>query len=357
MSGRIKLVYTISKDAFDLIRRGGAVLESGGVRDTSGRLLELAVPGKQTIGNGPAKLFVPGGAFSGINMASSLACNVQCAFIQKGVNEANIKLDELLTGQNQIISGLQTITGLEIANLVVGLINVGVSLVYLSKIKAQVTEVQSSLDELKAHLDDLRNHIEKQEFSKYKQEYIECSSYMSKFIETLRFSDARIDDAAYLIMLSHTESYLETIIEKFNEHEINGTLGCNIIFGLVPLYVQAIKIYSSKFCYKHFEVPEAYNRCLEIIGKINSDTFRNEMKRYLLIDCPQITMENKYKSFSGIMASIQNCIYNLEFEKDMWAALPQKDYENLDQIIMDKIKSDDSIIEYDDNRVYIPIEV
>ena len=175
MNGRVKLIYTISNEAFDLIRKGKAVLESGGVRDMSGRLLELAVPGKQTAAMGSVKLSIAGKVFSGINMVSSVACNVQCAFIQKGVNEANIKLDKLLTGQNQIISGLQLITGLEIANLAVGLVNVGISLVYLPKIKAQLTEVQDSIDELRNQIDELKNHIEKQELYKYRQEYIKYS--------------------------------------------------------------------------------------------------------------------------------------------------------------------------------------
>ena len=357
MNGRVKLIYTISNEAFDLIRKGKAVLESGGVRDMSGRLLELAVPGKQTAAMGSVKLSIAGKVFSGINMVSSVACNVQCAFIQKGVNEANIKLDKLLTGQNQIISGLQLITGLEIANLAVGLVNVGISLVYLPKIKAQLTEVQDSIDELRNQIDELKNHIEKQELYKDRQEYIKYSSSLMNFIENLEFPNAIINGAVNVNTLSEIEAYLRDIILKFNDHDIDGSLGSNIIFSLTPLYIYAVKMYSSKFYYETFRIPNVYNKCLEVIEEINSDTFRDAMKRYLLVDCPKITMENKYNSFAGIMAVIQKGKENLETEKDMWAVLPQKTYENLDQIIMDKIKSDDAVIEYDDSRVYIPIEV
>lgn len=357
MSGRIKLVYTISNEAFDLIRKGKAVLESGGVRDMSGRLLELAVPGKQTDAMGSIKLSIAGKVFSGINMVSSVACNVQCAFIQKGVNEANIKLDELLAGQNQIISGLQVITGLEIANLAVGLVNVGISLAYLPKIKAQLVEVQNSIDELKNHIDELKIHIEKQELYGYRQEYIKYSSSLINFIENLGFTNAITNGIVNVNTLSEVEAYLRDIISKFNNHDIDGTLGGDIIFSLTPLYIYAVKMYSSKFYYGTYRIPNVYNKCLEVIEEINSDIFRDAMKRHLLIDCPEIIMENKYKCFSGMIAVIQKGKEHLEIEKNMWPTLPQSTYENLDQIIMNKIKSDNTVIECDGNRVYIPIEV
>lgn len=349
MSGRVKLIYTISNEAFDLIRKGNAILESGGVRDMSGRLLELAVPGEQTVGMGSIKLSIAGKVFSGINMASSLAGNVQCAFIQKSVNEANIKLDKLLEGQNQIISGLQLITGLEIANLAVGLVNVGISLIYLPKIKAQVTEVQNSLDELK-------DHIEKQELYEYKKEYNKYSSSLMNFIENVQFANAIVNGTVNANTLSEVEAYLKDIILKFNNYDIDGSLGSDIIFSLTPLYIYAVKMYSSKFYYETRRIPNVYNKCLEVIEEINSDTFRDAMKRHLLINCPEIIMENKYKYFSGMITATQKSKEYLETEKDMWPTLSQNTYENLDQIIMDKIKSDNAVIECDGNRVYIPIE-
>lgn len=351
MSGRVQFAYTISKKGYELIKQGKAFLQSGGIRTAEGKLVELAVPGVQSIGStGIPSFSIPGTVFSGVGMVSSIIGNVQNVYIQKGVNEANRKLDEVIRTQAHMVGQLNVITGLQIVNLAAGLINIGISLKYLPKIEQQVNETNALVKELS-------NHIEKQEKYEYIEKYNKYSFYMIDFLENLECNASNININGF----SDIEAFLIDIITKFNNHDIDGTIGCNIIFGLVPAYVQAVKIYSANWYYKNSEhdgkLPNIYKRCLKILESLNSDTFRETMKRHLLINYPEIHIEDMYKGFHSINTSIENSINNFLFEPEIWKALPQKDYENLDQIIMDKIKSDDSVIEYNDNRVYIPIEV
>lgn len=344
MSGRVQFAYTISKEACELIKQGKAFLQSGGVRTADGKLVELAVPGVQSVGKtGVPSFSIPGTAFSGVGMVSSIVGNVQNAYIQKGVNEANRKLNEVIRTQAHMVSQLNVLTGLQVVNLAAGLINVGVSIRYLPKIEQQVSET-------KVLLEKLSEHIEKQELYKYIQDCKRYSSYMSSFLKALKHNDS----SANAKDLTDVAVYLDDIIRKFNNHDIDGTVGCDIIFGLLPIYVQAVKIYSSGYYYKYKELPPVYDECLEVLKSLNSDTFCEAMKKHLLINYPEIHIEDMYKGFHTINTSIENSIDNFLFEPKIWEALPQKEYESLDEIVTNKIKLRDLIIEGND-KVLIPI--
>lgn len=85
MAGAVQVGYTISKAALKMVKAGKAIISSGGVRLPNGAMYEMAVP--SALSN------AGGGIFAPITMVSSLANNVQSAFIQHGVNVANDKLD------------------------------------------------------------------------------------------------------------------------------------------------------------------------------------------------------------------------------------------------------------------------
>lgn len=346
MSGdRMDFVYTISKEAFEMVKNGTAVLQSGGVRALDGSLIELAVPGSlQKVENGASQLTIPGGnIISGITMVSSIVGNIQAAFIQKGVNEANAKLDTLLDGQNKILCNLYDIKGIQKLNLALNLVTVGVSLEYFPKIEKQLNEISNTLNELK-------EHIEKQEIHRYIREYNKYCSYAHNFIE--RLSDRESVDPD---KLSDIEAYMKSIILQFNNHDIDRTIGCNIIFGLVPLYIEAVKLYSSQYYWNHHKDPSVYERCLEVLESLNKTEFYSALKEYIMIDCEDLIMEDKYKSLSGVTSSVRNGINNFEFERHLWRALPQKIYNNIDNVVTSIIQTETAEIECDQNRVFIPI--
>lgn len=340
---RVEFIYTISKNAFNLIRNGDASLQSGGVRALDGSFIELATPGAQDVINDVPHFLIPGTFFTGITMISSIVGNIQNVCIQQGVNEANRKLDALLVGQNNILNNLYNIQELQLTNLALGLINVGVSLEYLPKIEQQINEINNTLNELKVH-------IERQEIHQCIREYNKYSSSMLNCLDKMTDGEAIDPDK-----LSEVEAYLKSIILQFNNHDIDGTIACKIIFGLIPSYVQVVKMYSSNYYWKHKRNPNVYTKCIEVLKAMNQDAFCESLKKYLLINCPNLTMEEKYKSLSGITTSIENSIGNLEFEKIIWKMFPQKVYNKLDEVATNIIRSEDAMIKCDENRVYIPI--
>ena len=341
MNGKVKLIYTISKEAYSMVKKGGAVLQSGGVRNVDGSLMELAVPGVQN-----AQGFsIPGNVFPGINMVSSLANNVQSAFIQKGVNEANRKLKEVLSNQALMINKLNVISGLQVANLAVGFVTLAVSVKNFADIKKQ-------LDDVKVVLIELTEHIQKKEIFDYIEDYDKYAGYMTSSIEHMQHTTSL--DYNIAKSLADVEAFLAKIIRMFNEREIDGNLGCEIIFGLTPCYVQAVKMYSSICYYTCGEVPDIYNKCVKVLEMLNSETFRNMMKQYLMINSQGLTMQELYNGFSGIMGTIKYTTNNYQFEPQVWAALPQKEYLKLDQILQNQIMEDKSVA-FDEERAYITV--
>lgn len=339
---RVEFIYTISKNAFNLIRNGDASLQSGGVRALDGSFIELATPGAQKVINDVPHFLTPGAVFTGITMISSIVGNIQNVHIQQGVNEANRKLDTLLVGQNNILNNLYNIQELQLTNLALGLINVGASLEYLPRIENQINEVNNTLNKLKAH-------IERQEIHQCIRDYNKYSSSMLNCIDKLTVGEDIDPDK-----LSEVEAYLKSVILQFNNRDMDGTIACNIIFGLIPSYVQAVKLYSSDYYWKYKRIPNVYTKCIAVLESMEQNEFCESLKKYLVINCPS-TMEDKYKSLSGITTSIENSIGNLKFEKEIWSMLPRKVYNNLDEIVTNIARSEDAVIRYDDNRVYIPI--
>lgn len=338
---KVKLVYTISKKAYNLVKNGGAILQSGGVRNLDGSLMELAVPGVQD-----AKGFsIPGNVLPGINVVSSIANNVQSAFIQKGVNEANRKLNEVLKSQAIMLDKLNMVSGLQIMNLAAGFVTLSVSIKSFADIKRQ-------LDDVKGMLTELAQHIQKKEIYDYIEDYIKYASYTTNCIESMR-NTASIDIVT-ANSLASVEAFLSRIIRMFNEREIDGNLGCEIIFGLTPCYVEAVKMYSSMYYYIYKEIPDIYNKCVIVLDDLNSETFSNMMKKYFICNSRELSMANLYKGFSGITALVEHSMDDLIFSPQKWNALSQKEYMNLDQILQKKVISGDSVA-YDDDIAYITV--
>lgn len=84
--------FTISKEAWKLIQSGQCKLSSGGVRKHTGELVELAKPVVKKVAKGSTSKLVNAAA-NKFTLVSSLANNVQSAFIQKKVNVVNKKMD------------------------------------------------------------------------------------------------------------------------------------------------------------------------------------------------------------------------------------------------------------------------
>lgn len=306
---RVEFIYTISKNAFNLIRNGDASLQSGGVRALDGSFIELATPGAQDVINDVPHFLIPGTFFTGITMISSIVGNIQNVCIQQGVNEANRKLDALLVGQNNILNNLYNIQELQLTNLALGLINVGVSLEYLPKIEQQINEINNTLNELKVH-------IERQEIHQCIREYNKYSSSMLNCLDKMTDGEAIDPDK-----LSEVEAYLKSIILQFNNHDIDGTIACKIIFGLIPSYVQVVKMYSSNYYWKHKRNPNVYTKCIEVLKAMNQDAFCESLKKYSPFLDVSFTQSTSKDKISDILISVSKAILNMSESRNFCTLL------------------------------------
>ena len=148
MSGTVKVVCTITKEAYKLIKTHQAVLQSGGVRSMAGQMIEMVRPavtstlraGTSGLGLGPVGVAV--------NITSSLANNVQSGIIQHSINVANAKLDvviQQLSSLANAMQGLQQVQVLSWVNSAFSLANCGISVAGFYMTLNKLGQIQSQL--------------------------------------------------------------------------------------------------------------------------------------------------------------------------------------------------------------------
>lgn len=322
MSGNVKLAYTISKNAAQLVRSGAAVLESGGVRSLDGRIVELARPAAinlatKTVG-------------SPISMVSSLANNVQSGFIQYGVNQANKKLDISLEKMSQIekaVNGLLASAALGWVNMALGVANCGISIAgfYMTMNKLQgISQQIQSLHSL------VEANIKKDNIIKCRKFINTISSNMNHMLQ----SDFRMDQTTSMFIENHlgeVEAYLAVNIQNDPSIEIDGMTRSNLIYPLAVLYAQEIKLYFARYFYEKGKFPMQYTTWISnTINEIDRDQFKKSFKQALIMECPDASTQQKIIAYSGAVCAIQEQRGLLEYEKQMVPLLTENEYLNLD---------------------------
>lgn len=343
MAGDVKLVYTISKSAAKLVKEGKAVLESGGVRDHAGKLVELAKPAVDSVTDNLS---------SPITMVSSLANNVQSGFIQKGVNQANKKLDLSLDKLDQIqrtVEGLAKTNVLGWVNCAVGLANCGITVagVYmtLKKLKDVLEQIQG-----------LSNVIEKNIVNEHLEFFDRYRLYINSDVGRMQQNNLSVvQNGNVEDHLAQIAAYLKRVIREFENREIDGELGCTIIFNLAIAFAKEINQYSAFYYYETGKMPSNYEAWVDVLKSIDSPSFQEHLKRYLFFECQKIGIEEKYTTYSTVMFAIESQLGELEYTKRLIPQIEKKDYMNLDGFLSEKIQS--NLFYEVDDRICIPISV
>lgn len=358
MSGKYKYMVVVSKKAYHLVKKGNAVIQAGGIRDLSGRLVEMALPAANTAvksisygSMGPAGI-----ALAGLDAVSSVANNIQSGFIQHGVNKANIKLDQVLHNQQNFLSGIRLTNILGAASLALDFVNIGISLKNFSDIKTQISDVKTQITETNSMIKNLYEHIDQQKLYEYIKEYENHMFDLESAYDSYSYTGIKdlINILPYQVF-DPTASYINHIIRLFEERKIDSSIGCNIIFGIVPAYTCMVKLYSEKFHHAYKCLPKAYDQCKKVLENLGSETFKNEMKKYLIIDCDYSEPEITYEKYGYLNSIIKAETSTFNFTKILLETLPQKEYEALDSTLTDKIRNHDKDITSDGYNMYIPL--
>ena len=325
MFGEQKIAFTVSQKAINLVQSGKAVISSGGVRLLDGSLAELAKPAVEIASKSVA---------SPITMVSSLANNVQSGFIQHGVNKANKKLDvtlETLDRIEQAVGALSKSNILSWASCAFSMANCGISI-------AGFYMTLKKMDQISAQISALSDKIDRAIISEMMERYDRYRLNLNSDLGLLQTFRPEVSKTpSFEEHLNEIAAFLKRTIAEFEAHEIDGILGCNLIFGLAVPFAQDIGEYSTQFYYENRRYPANYLQWVGILERINSDTFKSYLKSFMLYDHPELGMEERYAAFSGAICSNQLQLGNLAFSQELVKQLPQKEYIALDDLISYKI--------------------
>ena len=380
------LTFEITKEAIKLIKAGKAVLSSGGVRDTAGRLLELAKPtaldSLKQLTHGIS--LSPG--MSALNVASSLTSNVQSAFLQHSVNITNAKLDDVIRRLGAIskaMNGLNTIQALSWVNATFSLANCGISI-------AGFYMTMQKMEGIRGQIHDF--------FDRYRQD--RQSDRIRDYDEILMNMKA---DLAYLAQLHKEDSfdcqvfetreegiekdlnaarsYLLRLMDDFYAHRIDGQMGCEMIFTLLAVYSQLFNEYSCWYYYIHKTKHNLYMDWYKPLNEIESPVIKKAIGQFLNFspDHAMISPVRKAEAlnimFEGVSqqkAKIEACqtaitnipmsefigidlLMNQQVTESIASNLLKLSTEELDELITQRVMETEMKAAEEDDSVLIPV--
>lgn len=335
MSGTVKVLVTISKEAWKLYKSQAALLSSGGIRSLSGAMLEQFKP---IIGFGPVS--------SAVGIASSLTANVQSVMIQQGVNAANAKLDVVVQQLGSLASamqGLQQVKVLSWVNSTFSLANCGISVagfyMTLSRLEKLDNQVGEFFDLYKQDRND-------QQVEDYRNYLMQLKGHLSYLQE--RYKNDTFDRQTFLQRetsiatdLTHTCNYLKKILKAFQDKSIDGKTGCQIIFTLCVVYAQTVNEFCCQYFYAHGIQHAIFNDWLSVLDEIDSPVFREFLKRYFTFDPEYISVSPKLKQAAHhiLFESVCQQKNRLLMCADTVKMLPEDQYLHLDDLLNQEVFS------------------
>lgn len=299
----VNIAFSISKHAMNLIKAGKAILSSGGVRALTGQFIEQAVP-VATSSSGSLPGFNIASAT--VNIASSLASNIQCAYIQKSVNLANVKLNQVLDDLGIVsnsLHALQQIKALSWVTSAFSLANCGIS---IAGFALTLNRLESINGQLKEFYDRYRQDRASDKFLEFNR----CLGIMKDHLAYLkeRYENSTFDDIEFKNRsgsieesLSKTKAFIQNIIDEFCGNNIEEVLACQIIFTLAPVYSQLLREFTCQYRYVHDCAHKRYDEWRLILNEIKSQKLKNRVKNYLV-----------YKE-NGVSPAAKNAAYQLAF--------------------------------------------
>lgn len=299
MFGKKKVTFTLSKKAMKMVENGEAMISAGGVRTLDGKMVEMVQPTVSSktsdvlssvvgkIGDvneavSQIKSIISGG---GINLVSSLAANVQCGFIQHGVNIANNKLDKLMETVSSIadaLGNLSTINVLSWVNSAFSVANMGISIKGFKDTLAGLDNVQDSINEFVDMYKADRHNDMIQQYGVNRDNLLRTLDYLEEFYEISSDTDdyfkIRVDAIEHILV--EAENYIKRIMHDFTEHRIDCQLGCDIIFNLTSIFTQTMNAYMCQYYYVYGKACTRIS-ALDLLEEIKSPEFKAAMRAYM----------------------------------------------------------------------------
>lgn len=314
MVDKVLLMCTVSKEYMKKVKIGEAILSSGGIRTLGGEILTQYRP----------VAFISDKLVSVGNLVSSLANNVQSGFIQHGVNKINKKADLTLERLDQIqnsLSNIKPTCGLNWANCVFGTANLAVSIAGFKMTFDKLDEISGMIKNLDSKIDAIDKRILLENFDRYAMQIkSDLDSLQEKFIEKSIFHQINSN-------INATKAYLQSVVDGFQQDNIDGRICCNIIYSLAVIYAKLVMEYSARYYYSHNNtLPSNYDDWIRILAIIDSDAFREKLKMVLqreYLETPHIDRMIAYQAATVGIAEQRGI---LEYNRLLIEAIPEERY-------------------------------
>lgn len=330
------LEFEISNAMARLIKAGEAVLSSGGVRSTTGQLMELARP---VVSHGLKNLAL-GKATFGVNLASSLAGNVQAGFIQHSLDIANGKLSTVITQLGVLstaMSGLKQIQILSWVNSAFGLANCGVSIAGFYKVLSKMDGLQGQLKDFFDRYKQDRQSDRIQEYERILMDLKADLAYMNQ-LHTEGVFDRQVFDmraAGIEKDLNSARAFLRALMEDFQEERIDGVMGCEMIFTLLAVYSQLLNEFCCWQYYAHHTYHPLFGDWKIILEDAQTPAFENRVRRFLKFEpaYTRIKPERKADAYRILFEGVNQQMARIEACSEAIENLPIESFINIDDLM------------------------
>lgn len=347
MIGDKKLYFSISKKSLRLIKEGTAFLASGGVRDNSGKIIELAKPAVKFAGKSIS---------SPVSLISSVAGNVQAGFIQRSVNQANQKLDlslDKLDEINDSVNKLLSNSSWNWLGSVVGLANCGISL-------AGFYVTLEKMDSLEHQINEFTSIYLKNVLTDKLEKTKVFESNIRQDISLLKEYQLReIDERDIVNQMNEVEAFLNRIIMEINtaDNTTDKDVLYNIVYRLAIIFAQEIRLFSIIYYYHNGTNHVNFEEWMKVIKLLDSYEFKDKFIKHLLFACTNLAIEQKYVVYESTAYSVEYALGNIAYSQELKEIISEEQYSDFSKEINKKIMKKIEESNYVEAENYIAIEV
>lgn len=347
MVGNKKLYFSISKKSLRLIKEGSAFLASGGVRDNSGKIIELAKPAVKFAGKSIG---------SPISLVSSVAGNVQSGFIQHGVNQANQKLDVTigrLDDLDESVNKLLSNSSWNWLGSVVGLANCGISLAGFYVTLEKMDSLEHQINEFSSLYSKnvLTDKLEKTKVfeSNIRQDIFLLQKYLLR----------EIDERDIVNQMNEVEAFLHRIIMEINTADNTTDIDVlySIVYRLAIMFAQEVRLFSIIYYYHNGMNHVNFEEWINVLKILDSCEFKDKFIKHLFFTCTSLEIEQKYVVYDSTAYSVQYALGNIAYSQELKEIISEDQYSALDENINQKLIKKIEGNNYIEAGNYIAIEV
>lgn len=289
---------------------------------------------------------------SPVTLVSSVVNNVQSAHIECGMQQANKTLDvslEKLDIIQKSVKGLSNLSTFKWATCILKIANCGISIIGFKE----------TFERLNGILEQLQNitQIREKKFEDgYKRDYRTCFMNMEGYISWLEKGRASQQAVCNMIpVISQYISFLNSVIEAFEQENINQELAFEIICVLSVIGSKFMKTYSAIYYYYKKTRCPSYDSWINTIQQIVEPHFLDKVRNYLVIQKIDLSLEEKHAIYNTIAYIPNYQLGELSHNEISMQCLSEKDYFNNEAYIARYIKNGN--YETIDGYIYIPINM